>query len=121
MASSAISPASLNRVLTVKGYALKKSLLTEKESSELRKALTVAPKVLDKFQWTATPFPIFAESATRFYVPRHWGIKKYGEPEATILSEGRSLPADITWNSAFAPHDFNRRSWISSLSGAGTA
>lgn len=108
MASSAISPASLNRVLTVKGYALKKSLLTEKESSELRKALTVAPKVLDKFQWTATPFPIFAESATRFYVPRHWGIKKYGEPEATILSEGRSLPADITWNSAFAPHDFQQ-------------
>jgi superfamily II DNA or RNA helicase len=103
-----VSASELNRVLTVKGYALKKSLLTEKEATELRKTLTVAPKVLDKFQWGVSHFPIYAESKTRFYVPRQWGIKKYGEPEATIVPVGRPLPDTITWNSSFAPHDFQQ-------------
>jgi superfamily II DNA or RNA helicase len=102
------SPADLNRVLTPKGYAVKKSHLTDKQAAELRKTLTVAPKVLDKFQWTVTRFPIYSESKTRFYVPRHWGIKTYGEPEASILPAGLPLPSRITWNASFAPHDFQQ-------------
>ena len=109
-ASSAatMSISDLNRVLTVKGYALKKSIISDKEVIELRKALTVAPKVMDKFQRGVSHFPIYAESKTRFYVPRHWGIKKYGEPEANIIPVGRELPSTVTWNSSFAPHDFQQ-------------
>ena len=96
------------RVLTPKGYAVKKTHLTDKQTSELRKTLTVAPKVLDKFQWTVQKFLIYSESKTRFYVPRHWGIQTYGEPEASIVPIGISLPPTVTWNTAFAPHDFQR-------------
>ncbi len=98
--------ADLNRVLTQKGYAIKKSHLTDKQVAELRKALTVAPKVLDKFQWTVTKFPIYSESKARFYVPRHWGIHHHGEPEASILPPGLPLPSTVTWNASFSPHDF---------------
>jgi superfamily II DNA or RNA helicase len=104
----ASSPADLNRVLTPKGYAVKKSYLTEKQVTELRKALTVAPKVLDKFQWTVTRFPIYSESKTRYYVPRHWGIRTYGEPEASILPDGLPLPSAVSWNPSFTPHDFQQ-------------
>ena len=97
-----------NRVLTAKGYAIKKSFLTDVQVQELRSELTVAPKVLDRFQKDILNFPIYAESKTRLYVPRYWGIKKYGEPEANIVSEGLALPEIIAFSTKFPPHDFQK-------------
>lgn len=95
-----------DRVLTSKGYAVKKSSLTEIQINGLRSELTMAPKVLDKFQKTVQHFPIYYESKTRFYVPRHWGIKKFGEPEEDIVSQGLPFSKDIRFNDKFPPHDF---------------
>jgi superfamily II DNA or RNA helicase len=97
-----------DRVLTAKGYAVKKSYLSEIQIQGLRSELTVAPKVLDKFQKDIQNFPIYAESKTRFYVPRHWGIKKYGKPEADIVSDGLELPETIVFSDKFPPHDFQK-------------
>jgi superfamily II DNA or RNA helicase len=97
-----------DRVLTAKGYAIKKSCLTEIQTQGLRSELTMAPKVLDKFQKDIQNFPIYAESKTRFYVPRHWGIKKFGKPEADIVSEGIDLPETITFKTDFPPRDFQK-------------
>jgi superfamily II DNA or RNA helicase len=97
-----------DRVLTSKGYAVKKSYLTDIQVQGLRSELTVAPKVLDKFQKDIQNFPIYAESKTRFYVPRHWGIKKFGKPEANIVSEGLELPETISFSTKFPPHDFQK-------------
>jgi superfamily II DNA or RNA helicase len=93
-----------DRVLTAKGYAVKKSYLTDIQIQGLRSELTMAPKVLDKFQKDIQTFPIYAESKTRFYVPRHWGIKKFGEPDANIVSEGLELPKIIKFKGT--PYDF---------------
>ena len=93
-----------NRVLTTKGYAITKSWLTSLQTNELRSALTVSPKTSDRYQ--KTHFPIYYESKTRFYVPRHWGKKKFGEPEANIVPEGLALPPTVTFRTAFPPHDF---------------
>ena len=87
-----------DRVLTSKGYAIKKSYLNEIQINELRSQLTMSPKVLDKFQKEVVYFPIYYESKIRFYVPRHWGIKTYGEPEENIVSEGLLLPDEIQLN-----------------------
>ena len=98
----------LNRVLTAKGYAIKKSFLSDIQIQGLRSELTVAPKVLDRFQKDIINFPIYVESKTRLYVPRHWGIKKYGEPEANIVSEGLAFPDIISFSTKFPPHDFQK-------------
>ena len=97
-----------DRVLTSKGYAIKKSFLSVDQIKQLRSELTVAPKVLDKFQRGVKTFPIYYESKTRFYVPRHWGKKSFGEPEATTVLEGLDLPAEIVFRTTFPPHDFQR-------------
>jgi superfamily II DNA or RNA helicase len=89
----AASPPS--RILTTRGYAILKSEFTAAEESELRKNLTVAPKVLDKFAGAAVSFPIYMESAQRFYLPRHWAIDKYGKPDVSIVPEGDPLPDAI--------------------------
>jgi len=97
-----------DRVLTAKGYAIKKSFLNEIQTQGLRSELTMAPKVLDKFQKDIQNFPIYMESKTRFYVPRHWGIKKFGKPEVDIVSEGIELPETITFKPDFPPRDFQK-------------
>jgi superfamily II DNA or RNA helicase len=97
-----------NTVLTSKGYAIKKTFLNEIQTNGLRSELTMAPKVMEKFQSTIQNFPIYYESKTRFYVPRHWGINKFGKPEADILSDGLPLPDTITFNTTFPPHDFQK-------------
>lgn len=96
----------LNRVLTSKGYAIKKTALNEEQTTHLRSSLTMAPKTLDKFQKTVEHFPIYYESKTRFYVPRHWGIKEFGGPEAEIVSDGKDLPMTVSSNNTFPPRDF---------------
>lgn len=96
----------LDRVLTSKGYAIKKTALSEEKTAYLRSSLTMAPKTLDKFQKTVEHFPIYYESKTRFYVPRHWGIKEFGGPEAEIVSDGKELPMTVSSNNKFPPRDF---------------
>ena len=60
-----------NCVLTPNGYAIKKSFLTEDQMKQIRTELTMKPKVLDKYQQGIPSFPIYYESPTRVYVPRH--------------------------------------------------
>ena len=76
-----MSLSELNRVITSKGYAIKKSFLTDTQSQQLRSSLVMTPKVMDNYQMGNTSFPIYYESKTRFYVPRQWGIKEFGKPE----------------------------------------
>lgn len=97
-----------NYVLTSKGYAIKKSALNDKLIQELRGELTMTPKVLDKFQKDIPSFTIYSESKTRFYVPRHWGINKFGKPEADIVSDGLDFSDIIKFNTHFSPHDFQK-------------
>jgi len=97
-----------DRVLTAKGYAIKKSFLTDVQVQGLRSELTMTPKVLDKFQKGVASFPIYYESKTRFYVPRHWGVKKFGEPEATAVPEGLNMPDVVQFRTTFPPHDFQK-------------
>ena len=54
---------SLDRVITSRGYAIKKSSLSEAESRQLRKDLTVAPVVAAKFAGgEGNEFPVFHEA-----------------------------------------------------------
>jgi superfamily II DNA or RNA helicase len=98
----------LNRVLTSKGYAIKKSYLTAEQTQQIRSELIMSPKVLDKFQNASSKFPIYYESKTRFYVPRHWGTVQFGEPESNIVSEGQPLSDSIHFRTTFPPRDFQR-------------
>jgi len=102
------SIAELDCVLTAKGYAIKKTFLTEAQTKHLHTNLTMAPKVLDKFQKITPTFSIYYESKTRFYVPRHWGKKHFGEPEADVVPVGRSFAENIAFRTMFPPHDFQK-------------
>ena len=99
---------SLNRVLTARGYAIRKDFLSEEKKQDLRRQLTVAPQVLEKYNRGAESFPVYQESAQRFYVPRRWGFENFGEPEASTLPEGLDLP-EAALRFAGQPYDYQER------------
>jgi len=81
-----------NRVLTSKGYALRKDFLSPAQTQKIRQELTVAPEVPEKYNKGSTHFPVYTESDTRFYVPRQWGYDNFGEPEVNTVPDGQDLP-----------------------------
>lgn len=94
-----------NRVLTSKGYALKKDFLSPAQIQKIRQELTVAPEIPEKYNKGSQHFPVYAESDTRFYVPRQWGFQNFGEPEVNTVPEGNDLP-DIATQFNGSPYDY---------------
>ncbi len=93
-----------NRILSIRGYAIKKSALTAVQEERLKEELNVSPKLPERFAKAVKPFPIYMESVTRYYVPRAWGLTAYGPPEVNLLPEGLPLPATIKFKGT--PHDY---------------
>jgi superfamily II DNA or RNA helicase len=87
----------LGKILTHKGYSIRKNAITKEETAMLQKDLLVCPALNAKF---ASPqikadssFKVYRESATRWYLPRHYGISKFGKEDSSVLSEG--LPMTV--------------------------
>ena len=85
----------LNTSISKRGYSLIKNELSSTELQQIRKELTVKPYVNHNYSSDSNPFPIFMESYTKLYLPRYYGIKKYGNPKNTKILEGE--PVDFTF------------------------
>ena len=71
-----------------RGYTIAKTRLSHEEQQKIRDELTVSPYVPGA-PVQAEGFPVYRESPKRFFLPRHYGIAKYGDP-----SEMRVEPGD---------------------------
>ena len=94
----------LSRVLTARGYAIRKDRLEPEKQQFIRSSLTVAPKSLAKTGPSGKPFAVYYESPLRFYLPRHWAREHFGPEEADALPEGNSLPSNIKFTGK--PYDY---------------
>lgn len=78
-----------------KGYTIAKSSLSEKELLELKKSLTLKPQLPGQ-QFAGgvninQPFPVFRENGKKIYIPRFFGIEKYGDPVRDDLDPGEDI------------------------------
>ena len=74
------------------GYILRKQYFTEEELAAVRKELTVEPKVHPDFKREDTQkFQVFKENANKLYLPRYYGLAKFGIPETIELPEGDDI------------------------------
>jgi superfamily II DNA or RNA helicase len=84
------------RILTTKGYSVLKSSLTAQQTQMIQKELLVAPKLNSKFatkaMQEAASFKLYRESPTRWYLPRAWGQKTFGQAEESVIPDGVPLP-----------------------------
>lgn len=106
------------RILSHRGYAIRKDQLTPAQTRQLRSALTMKPVVAAEFSAGVEPFPIYYESPSRWYVPRFWGLENFGEPDADVRQEGLPLRPELRFSKelrseqypivdAFAAGDYN--------------
>lgn len=106
------NPANLDRVLTHLGYAVKKGCLTAQQKQQLTTELTVTPRTAGgsgRFGGAkATPFTVFLESPTRYYIPRMWAKECgwLGPAQASILQDGAPLRRELAF--VGKPYDYQR-------------
>jgi superfamily II DNA or RNA helicase len=85
-----------------KGYTIYKKNLEVEEQEELREELTAKPFVAKNSMSKQVKFPIYRESKQKFYVPRFYGIQKYGVPKEIKLSDGEDI--NIEFNGSLREH-----------------
>ena len=77
--------------LTKRGYVVIKSLCSFKEIHKCKKDLNVSPYVHQNFMQNVPSFPVYLESVRKMYLPRHYGIEHFGEPDDNKLNDGLNI------------------------------
>ena len=82
-----------NIVTTIgkKGYSIVKNKIEEKIIKEIRKDLCVQPFINNDYGGVSNPFNIYLEGETKLYLPKHYGLKKFGKPDIVKISKGISI------------------------------
>lgn len=88
-----------------KGYSVKKKYLTASQCYEIRDELTMKPNNQLNGYVCNKSFPIYRESTNKFYLPRYYGVEKFGEPNRSIIHEGDDI--NIEFNGSLFPYQDN--------------
>ena len=91
-------------ILTNRGYGIKKDTIDSKKLRKIRKDLTVRPFVPPGTPVKPDPFPVYAESPQRIWVPREWGRKEFGKAEFTRMDIGDDCSAGLRFNGDLRPY-----------------
>lgn len=81
------------------GYTIPKKHLTKQEYNKIKEELTVIP--FSTMSLSKLSFPIFYESSNKMYLPKYYGIKKYGIPTSIKIGSGSDI--DVTFNGTLKP------------------
>ena len=78
-----------------KGYTIPKSVVSKEDDAFLRKDLFVKPEIngaqFGGLQFGEdTSFPVYRESPQKMYIPRFYGIRRYGLPPKCDISPGEN-------------------------------
>ena len=94
----------LNTYLSKRGYAFDKTPELEPLCIQLRKELTVKPYVNPTMPGAAlvAEFPVYRESPSKFYVPRIYGLKRFGVPQVLKMEDGDPGPG-LIFNGTLRP------------------
>lgn len=85
----------MNTTLGKRGYTILKENISSQEIYSIRQQLTVKPFVNTSYGGVAVPFPVYCESKRKLYLPRYFGIKKYGLPIINKIDEGEKVTLDF--------------------------
>lgn len=78
------------KYLGQKGYSLYKSNLTPDEQIQIKKDLMVRPYIPNS-PVPSEEFPIYRESKNKLYVPRYFGINRFGQPQEVRLPQHQTI------------------------------
>lgn len=81
--------------LSERGYGLPICRFSEEEIKQIRKELTVEPSMnfgaMQQSSCSSKRFELFTESRSKIYVPKYYGLEKYGLPEEENVLKGDDI------------------------------
>jgi len=78
------------------GYSIPLKTLPPHFLENIRQELTVKPLENPNFPSNESAFPVYRLSKNNVYIPRFYGIEKYGKPKKNTLSPGENI--NLTFN-----------------------
>lgn len=85
----------LHTYLGPKGYSILKQSISTQEQNKIRNDLTVKPFAPPNSIQKPKPFTIYRESPKKLYVPRMYGLEKYGKPSEIKIPDGETIDVDF--------------------------
>ena len=84
--------------LGTKGYTIPKSALTAKDIEFLKKDLFLKPQTSGPSFGPALDdaFPVYRENEKKMYIPRFYGIERYGQPARNEIAPGMDIDVAFT-------------------------
>jgi superfamily II DNA or RNA helicase len=82
----------ISKILTHAGYALVKEHFGFRAINRCKKDLNVKPYVPPDFG-TPDSYPVYLENTRKIYLPRHYGIEHFGEPDQVKI--GNAMDIDV--------------------------
>jgi len=80
-----------------KGYTIPRNILAKEDEEFLRKDLLVKPMIFgSNFGTETTAFPVFRENQNKIYLPRFYGIQRYGLPPRSEIGLGENINIEFT-------------------------
>lgn len=98
---------SKNSYIGKKGYTISKSLLSKEDDEFIRADLFVKPDMKCPIyaENNAVSFPVFRESGNKIYIPRFYGIARYGFPEKMDIEQGENI--NLTFSKELRDYQIN--------------
>ena len=90
-----MSDTGVSTYLGAKGYTIYKECLDGKEQRLLKDELNVRPYI-PKAPVQPPTYPVYRESAGKYYLPRYYGLKNYGPAEENRLPAGMDITLTFT-------------------------
>ena len=89
------------KVLSNSGYKIKKSEYPCSEIAQIKRDLTVNPFSYGDFDKKDTKFSVYLESPSKLYVPRFYGLERFGEPTETRFADPE--PIHVAFKGSLRP------------------
>jgi superfamily II DNA or RNA helicase len=81
-----------------KGYTIPKSCLSKEDYEFLKKDLLLQPQIMGAkmgIQQQTSSFPVYRENTNKIYIPRFYGIERYGLPKKSELQQGDDVELEF--------------------------
>ena len=88
----------MNTSIGNRGYTLLKEELSSSQIYQIRQELTVKPFVSSDYGAQPVPFPVYCESTRKLYLPRYFGLKKFGNPSTNKIQDGEKVTMEFPLN-----------------------
>ena len=85
-----------------RGYVLIKKNWDQNVLNQVKKELLVQPFQCGDYGEPEEPFPVYSENAQNMYIPKYYGLEKFGQPDEIKLDPGENI--NLTFKGSIRSH-----------------